>query len=233
MEDKQRKGLKILVIGETCSGKSTVAHLISEMLEEHSIHTEMVDDIDGVPMTLQSSTIRPATWDEPSRSDKIYLALKDRKITIEQLQVCREPTCTTNDYGDKEWYLDGQLHREDGPALEWADGFKEWYLNGQLHRTDGPAIEYANGDKSWFLNGKPHREDGPASEWADGNKYWYLDGNLHRGDGPAIEYPDGTKRWYLNGKELTEAEHAAATKPTCDQKTVVIDGLTYKLILEK
>ena len=23
------------------------------------------------------------------------------------------------------------LHREDGPALEWADGDKEWYLNGE------------------------------------------------------------------------------------------------------
>jgi hypothetical protein len=27
-------------------------------------------------------------------------------------------------------------------------------LNGQLHRTDGPAIEYADGDKSWYLNGQ-------------------------------------------------------------------------------
>ena len=33
-------------------------------------------------------------------------------------------------------------------------GTKFWYLNGQYHREDGPAIEYANGDKSWWLNGK-------------------------------------------------------------------------------
>jgi len=26
-------------------------------------------------------------------------------------------------------------------------------LNGKLHREDGPAIEFANGDKSWYLNG--------------------------------------------------------------------------------
>jgi hypothetical protein len=25
--------------------------------------------------------------------------------------------------------LDGKLHREDGPAIEWADGSKAWYLN--------------------------------------------------------------------------------------------------------
>jgi hypothetical protein len=56
--------------------------------------------------------------------------------------------------GNRIWYLNGQRHREDGPAIEYADGDKEWYLNGQRHREDGPAIEYANGDKFWYLNGK-------------------------------------------------------------------------------
>ena len=61
--------------------------------------------------------------------------------------------------GDKEWYLNGKLHREDGPAVEWDNGHKEWYLNGKLHREDGHAIESANGNKQWFLNGKPMSED--------------------------------------------------------------------------
>jgi len=34
---------------------------------------------------------------------------------------------------------EGQLHREDGPAIEWADGVKEWYWAGQRHREDGIA----------------------------------------------------------------------------------------------
>ena len=29
---------------------------------------------------------------------------------------------TVNDEGDRIWYLDGKLHREDGPAVEYADG---------------------------------------------------------------------------------------------------------------
>ena len=29
-----------------------------------------------------------------------------------------------------------------------------WYLNGNRHRVDGPAIEYANGDKRWYLNNR-------------------------------------------------------------------------------
>ena len=32
-------------------------------------------------------------------------------------------------------------------------GTKRWYLNGKLHRLDGPAIEYSGGDKEWWLNG--------------------------------------------------------------------------------
>ena len=59
----------------------------------------------------------------------------------------------------------------------YLDGYKEWFLNGKLHREDGPAIEYASGTKFWYLNGKRHREDGPAIEYAGGNKYWYLNGD--------------------------------------------------------
>jgi hypothetical protein len=102
-----------------------------------------------------------------------------------------------------------------------------WYLNGKLHCEDGPAIEYANGDKSWYLKGKPHREDGPAVECADGTKNWYLNGKRHREDGPAVEYANGSKHWCLNGKELTEKEFNAKVK-----KTIVIDGVTYKLVKE-
>ena len=65
-----------------------------------------------------------------------------------------EYTVKVYEHGDKYWYLNGKLHREDGPAIEYASGGKEWFLNGKLHREDGPAIERANGTKYWFLNGK-------------------------------------------------------------------------------
>ena len=54
------------------------------------------------------------------------------------------------------------------------DDRTEWRLDGQLHRTDGPAVEYANGNRFWYLNGQRHRVDGPAVESADGTCYWYL-----------------------------------------------------------
>ena len=60
--------------------------------------------------------------------------------------------------GTKWWYFNGQLHREDGPAIEWANGTKSWYLNNKLHREDGPAIEWADGGKAWYLNNKEYSE---------------------------------------------------------------------------
>jgi len=121
-----------------------------------------------------------------------------------------------------EWYLNGKLHREDGPAVEYTSGTKEWYLNGKLHRVEGPAIEWSDGDKSWYLNGKRHREDGPAVEYTDGDKSWWLNGLLHREDGAAIEWASGHKEWFLNGVRVTEAEVMSPVKQP--QKTWV--GLT-------
>ena len=47
-----------------------------------------------------------------------------------------------------------QLHRTDGPAVEWDNGTKSWYQNGKRHRIDGAAIEYLDGDKAWYINGE-------------------------------------------------------------------------------
>ena len=41
------------------------------------------------------------------------------------------------------------------PAIEDPNG---WYRNGQLHRTDGPAIEYTSGTNKWYLNGQEYTE---------------------------------------------------------------------------
>ena len=61
-----------------------------------------------------------------------------------------------NEFGTKEWYVNGLLHREDGPAVINADGSQEWWIDGLCHREDGPAIVYANGRQEWWLNGKPN-----------------------------------------------------------------------------
>ena len=49
-----------------------------------------------------------------------------------------------------------------------------YFIGDKLHRENGPAIEFANGDKVWYKNGKRHREDGPAIEYNAYHKRWYL-----------------------------------------------------------
>ncbi len=43
-----------------------------------------------------------------------------------------------NRQGDQAWFLDGSLHRDDGPALIWANGRIEWHLFGvrYLYKKD-------------------------------------------------------------------------------------------------
>ena len=131
-------------------------------------------------------------------------------IRVWRINIMKTYTVTVDDDGTKRWYLNNTVHREDGPAVEYADGTKYWFLDDILHRTDGPAVEYVNG-----------------------NKLWYLDGKLHRTDGHAVEYADGTKEWYLNDVQYTEAEWRKQTqkvKSPCVGKVVEIDGVKYKLV---
>lgn len=108
------------------------------------------------------------------------------------------------DDGSREWWADGNLHREDGPAVEHADGTEIWYLNGLRHRTDGPAVTSKNGASAWYYMGVLHRTDGPALIEADGTETWLLMGRTHRDDGPAYFNPSKNEyRWFYGGDRHT------------------------------
>ena len=122
------------------------------------------------------------------------------------------------------YYKDNQLHREDGPAVEYSTGEKEWWINGLQHRIGGPAKEMLN-HQEWYMDGLLYREDGPAligpgfEEWyfkgkchRENNlpakihltlKQWYVHGKLHRTDGPARENSE-QREWWINGKRHRE-----------------------------
>ena len=57
-----------------------------------------------------------------------------------------------------------------------------WWLNGERHRENGPAVIESNGYKAWWLNGKLQREDLPASIFADVTKEWNLYGKTYHAD---------------------------------------------------
>jgi len=67
--------------------------------------------------------------------------------------------CEINKFGTKRWYQNGKLHRENGPAIEYANGGEEWRQNGKLHRLDGPAVEWFDGSKEWWLNDEEYTKE--------------------------------------------------------------------------
>ena len=123
-----------------------------------------------------------------------------------------------------------------------SDGFGTvHFLNGKIHRTDGPAIEKGLGHKEWWFNGieittenfehfrfkcpdlveqyllylvtKPVKPfellKAVVSQETDsvhpvratdkyGNAIYRLNGKIHRTDGPAVELANGTKYWYCD-----------------------------------
>ena len=99
---------------------------------------------------------------DPQELDKILFEKYDNldNDNIKTTEVMKIYKVTVDSIGDRTWYNEnGEIHREDGPAVEYNDGDKHWYLNGKVHREDGPAIECNNGVKHWYLNDKKLTEE--------------------------------------------------------------------------
>jgi len=51
------------------------------------------------------------------------------------------------------------LNVDEESKIIYANGNKSWYLNRELHRTDGPAVERSDGKKYWYLNDQDYSEE--------------------------------------------------------------------------
>jgi len=49
---------------------------------------------------------------------------------------------------DRNWYI------LKGYEIIEGDGLRIWFLNKKFHRENGPAVEFANGSKYFFIHGK-------------------------------------------------------------------------------
>jgi hypothetical protein len=85
----------------------------------------------------------------------------------------KQPELIINKDRTKWWFLNGKLHREDGPAIEFIGGCKEWWINGKMHRVDGPAIESIH-EKEWWLNDQPYSYEEWFQHLTPEQQYNYL-----------------------------------------------------------
>ena len=56
-------------------------------------------------------------------------------------------------HGETNFFKDGELHREDGPAQIFQNGTERWWLFSRLHRLDGPAVVRTTGRHDFYLHG--------------------------------------------------------------------------------
>ena len=104
-------------------------------------------------------------------------------------------------YGDdglsrEEWWLNGKLHRLDGPAEIWYsdDGTREenWHRHGRFYRKSGPTYVATYADGGWM--------ETYLLSYRRGTR-------VHRLDGPAITRVDAdgrrTREWWRNRRKLT------------------------------
>jgi antitoxin component YwqK of YwqJK toxin-antitoxin module len=144
--------------------------------------------------------------DGPAVKTRYANAENRRRIAVSSLNSpileIKETYFENGNLRSRECFLEGELHRLDGPAYEgfYLDGillFREWRQNGLLHRLDGPACQefYKNGALSlhvWYVNNSKHRLNEPAYEaFSEHGKLisrqWYQDDKLHRIGAPAYE----------------------------------------------
>ena len=96
------------------------------------------------------------SYAEPS--SKFEDTIHDSNLTVQN-------GCVENEYGYC-WFLDGALHREDGPAVHYASqSYRAWFVNGVKHREDGPAEIWMD-VKRWWINGIEYTKE-DFNQWLE------------------------------------------------------------------
>ena len=119
-------------------------------------------------------------------------------------------------YGTKFHYKDDELHKEDGPAVIYANGIVEYRIEGKRHREEGPAVVHLDAKEEYWIDGKKHRENAPAVIRADCVLEYWINGervDVYRPDSfcfetnsreEALEWLDSKERPYCREMYLME-----------------------------
>lgn len=99
-------------------------------------------------------TIYPDGW-RSYRDEKGYYHREDGPALFNDYRI-------DNEY----WYYDVKLHRLDGPAAIYnLSKIKSYYIHGNCHRADGPAIERENGNNEYWYNNINYPNIKNNNEW--------------------------------------------------------------------
>ena len=114
--------------------------------------------MDAAVAEAAGAAVRPRRFDELFGAGR---GLAGRQLRERERELARPRPCHETDVHGMavvRYYLGNDpqaniLHRDDGPAVEGADGTREWWFEGQRHRDGGPAFERADGGCEWWVRG--------------------------------------------------------------------------------
>lgn len=174
---------------------------------------------------MHSSDIEDVNYTIDLRSGDISI-----RNSAKKLDSTETPTYFMKN-GTNIWYKNDIIHRTDGPAKEYADGGIEYWVEGQLEREDGPAIDTKT-NKSWAGGEKApdgfryFRTHGPARILNNKEFFFYL-GSKYFTSGVSVVklLPKNTKpdMWFEKNfwdktpapkKEVSKNELIRASKKT-------------------
>lgn len=163
-------------------------------MEQYTVTIERITDSDLTDQDPDGDFIRE-TWYNT-----------DGQIHRNNGPAVTETFAETGDIYSQHWCVNGVRHRENAPARETyfegksrAESIIEYYQNGVLHREDGPALLSRDLEgmvrvEEWKVKGEYHRASGgPAYRLRDYEtgvtleEFYYVNGEMHRdGDKPAF-----------------------------------------------
>jgi hypothetical protein len=116
-----------------------------------------------------------------------FNAVKDRTVVLKHywdiIPRCEDHTYNPK-YNTPEKAQAKKREREslNGWVVHKRWGYKTHYVNGVIHKDDGPARVYDYGRVIWYKNGKKHKEDGLADVNTDGTGNYWLNGRWFSDD---------------------------------------------------
>jgi hypothetical protein len=147
------------------------------------------------------SLLNPIINEQYLEDGIILLTFQDNHKEYRQGTILHNPSGPAMIFpnGDQVWYLHGQHHRLDGPAIE-RSFMKCWKIFGKLHRVNLPAV-IADDYQAYYQNDQLHNIHGPAQIYTNGDLYFYQFGKLHNLHGPAI-IRQSQSSWCINGEYI-------------------------------
>lgn len=147
---------------------------------KQNIVSKQFDDVDDILPSIGSDPRINRAWKFHVINNKTFWFEGERLVCIQNFEgiawiINNEIRRVDRPNGQIEYYFNNELHHQTHPAII-SSGSNQWWNHGEKHRENLPAVNFADGTREWWYHGLRHRNEGPAVENPDGKNQWWLYG---------------------------------------------------------